>query len=156
MSKKNILFFIFALFISFVFTVVDAKVIDYSNYVMPVASTGAKITSARVEDSNNAGDVIVVRTSGTVFGYYINTQNNFNTAKYYASTSNVYYFSVRNGTYYIWIYGNNAAGVPSKISGGSVNVTTSCSNQTLTNQTGSGTVQPDSGSGILLRRALCK
>lgn len=139
MKKKSflvMLFFISA-FLAFKCSVyAEIKVKNDLYMIQKLASTSTpKITSVTVN-----GDVATIKSSGSVYGYYIGTTNSVsaNTTYYVSSTSNTYYVGVKNGTYYFWVMGPTGR---SYAYGSAVNVTSSCTNQSLTNQTGTGTVE---------------
>ncbi len=109
---------------------------DQGYMIKKLASSNPKINSVTIQ-----GDIAVVRSSGTVLGYYVGTTNSVNasTTYYQAVRNNVFYAGVKNGTYYFWI-SSGLNGRAIMYSQG-VKVTTSCSNQVANNATGSGTVE---------------
>lgn len=90
------------------------------------------------------GSIMTIKTTGTVSGYYIGQKNSINdsSTRFIKTTSNTYYASVRNGTYYVWVVGGSTASGSMRAKAyGAVNVSTSCSDQTFSNATGSGTFE---------------
>lgn len=109
---------------------------DQGYIIKKLATSNPKITSVTIQ-----GDIAVVKSSGTILGYYVGTTNSVNasTTYYQAVRNNVFYAGVKNGTYYFWV-SSGLNGKAIMYSQG-VKVTTSCSNQVATNATGSGTVE---------------
>lgn len=91
-----------------------------------------------------SGSIMTIKTTGSVSGYYIGQKNSINDAstRFIKTTSNTYYASVRNGTYYVWVVGGSTASGSMRAKAyGAVNVTSSCSDQAFSNATGSGTFE---------------
>ena len=78
---------------------------DQGYMIKKLASSNPKINSVTIQ-----GDIAVVRSSGTVLGYYVGTTNSVNasTTYYQAVRNNVFYAGVKNGTYYFWISSGNS------------------------------------------------
>ena len=114
---------------------------DYDYLVKMLASaTTPKITGTTM--INNS--VISITASGDVVGYYVGTEDNVNSNNvYYASTTaKTYYAGVKNGTYYFWVQGAGTTGSLAPIKYAyATRVTSSCSNQNITNLTGTGEVE---------------
>lgn len=91
-----------------------------------------------------SGDIATIKASGTVGAYYVGYgSDNVSNAKSYGTTSRTFYVSVKNGTYYFWVYGGSTSTGslrPIRYSK-AVNVSSSCKNEKKLNQTGSGTVE---------------
>ena len=111
--------FIISAFLAFKCSVyAEIKVKNDLYMIQKLASTSTpKITSVTVN-----GDVATIKSSGSVYGYYIGTTNSVsaNTTYYVSSTSNTYYVGVKNGTYYFWVMGPTGR---SYAYGSAVNVT---------------------------------
>ena len=151
MNKNFIKLFLFSIFTLFLgVSLVNAE-IRYDNQgfmIERLASTNPRITSISV-----SGDIATVKSSGTVYGYYVGTTKNVSASTTYFQgvTSNTFYAGVKNGTYYFWVSSGDTT--HSVLYSNAVTVTSSCSNQVALNKTGAGVVERcfrlDSGSTSL-------
>ena len=68
---------------------------DQGYIIKKLATSNPKITSVTIQ-----GDIAVVKSSGTILGYYVGTTNSVNasTTYYQAVRNNVFYAGVKNGT----------------------------------------------------------
>ena len=139
MKKNYIKLFLFSIFTLFLgVSLVNAE-IRYDNQgfmIERLASTNPRITSISV-----SGDVATVKSSGTVYGYYVGTTKNVSASTTYFQgvTSNTFYAGVKNGTYYFWVSSGDTT--HSVLYSNAVTVTSSCSNQVALNKTGAGDVE---------------
>lgn len=94
---------------------------------------------------NVNGSVATVNAYGTVTGYYVGYDNpNLSASSTYfsgATTSNTYYAGVKNGTYYFWVSGLHGSSMSTLKYPQAVVVTTSCSNEVVTDHIGKFTIQ---------------
>lgn len=139
MKKNYIKLFLFSIFTMFLGVSLVSAEINYENQgfmIQRLATTNPKITSISV-----SGDVATVRSSGTVYGYYVGTTKNINanTTYFQGVTSNTFYAGVKNGTYYFWVSSGDTT--HSVLYSSAVTVTSSCSNQVALNKTGAGVVE---------------
>ena len=140
MKKK--LLFAFSLFFTFIFVVNANEIGVGEQYIIErLANTNAtKINSVSV-----SGDIATIYSTGAINAIAYGTssqQSSSATTKIY-TTSNSYSVGVKNGTYYFWVYdsGQISGSVAAIRYAAAVPVTTSCSNQVITNGTGTGTVE---------------
>ena len=138
--KKNyiklFLFSIFTLFFGIGFVNAEIRWDNQGFMIERLASTNPRITSISV-----SGDIATVKSSGTVYGYYVGTTKNVsaNTTYFQGVTSNTFYAGVKNGTYYFWVSSGDTT--HSVLYSNAVTVTSSCSNQMALNKTGAGVVE---------------
>ena len=138
--KKNyiklFLFSIFTLFFGISFVNAEIRWDNQGFMIERLASTNPRITSISV-----SGDIATVKSSGTVYGYYVGTTKNVsaNTTYFQGVTSNTFYAGVKNGTYYFWVSSGDTT--HSVLYSNAVTVTSSCSNQMALNKTGAGVVE---------------
>lgn len=141
MSKKvfNSLYVFIILFL-FV-NIVSAK----NNNEIFMIEKMANTSSPKINDVTISGNIATIKSTGTVSGYYIGTKDSINDSTTYSvsTNSNNYYVGVKNGVYYFWVYGGSSVtGSAGAVRfAKSVTVTSSCSNQTVSGATGSGTVE---------------
>ncbi len=140
--RKKITNYILFLFLSFsAFTLAFAKVdvVDNGYMIQKLANvTSPKITSVT---SNN--DLVTVKATGTIVGYYFGTSPNLNSAQFTRTTSGTYYAAVKNGVYYFWVAGTgvSSGNVNAVMYSNGVRVSTSCTNQSVKNCSGTGTIE---------------
>ena len=124
-------------FITLVFAKVD--VVDNGYMIQRLASVSSpKITSVTSKD-----DLVTVKASGTIVGYYYGTAPNVNTASFTKTSSGTFYAAVKNGVYYFWVAGTgvSSGNVNAVMYPNGVRVSTSCTNQSVKNCSGSGTIE---------------
>ncbi len=139
MKRNYIKLFLFSIFTLFAgIGLVNAEIrYDNQGYMIErLASTNPRINSISV-----SGDIATVKSSGTVYGYYVGTTKNVsaNTTYFQGVTSNTFYAGVKNGTYYFWVSSGDTT--HSVLYSNAVTVTSSCSNQMALNKTGAGLVE---------------
>ena len=138
MKRKIVLNIVILLFISFV-NVVYAKVnvLDNGYMVQKLAS----MSTPTITGVSSSNDLVTVRATGNIVGYYYGTSTSLNNASYTSTTSSNFYASVKNGIYYFWVAGAGVStgNVNAVMYPYAVKVTTSCSNQIVKNCTSTGT-----------------
>ena len=141
MRKRFMRYLLFLILSLSVFTITFAKVdvVDNGYMVQQLASVSQpKITSIT---SNN--DLVTVKATGTIVGYYFGTSPNLNSATFTRTSSSTYYAAVKNGTYYFWVAGTgvSSGNVNAVMYSNGVKVTSSCTNQSVKNCSGSGNIE---------------
>ncbi len=141
MKKKVLLSLIFILLISTytkVFALVDVKNNDYM-----VEKLANNMTTPKISGISSKDDLVTVKATGNVVGYYYGTSTKVNDAKFTSTSSTTYYAAVKNGIYYFWVAGSGVStgNVNAIMYPYAVKITTSCYNQSVKNCTGSGTFE---------------
>lgn len=141
MNKKklflSLLLFIISGFIPVVFAQIN--VLDNQYMIQKLAD----ISTPKINSVTSNADLVTVKASGNIIGYYYGTSTSVNNAAYTSTTSNTYYAAVKNGVYYFWVAGSGVStgNVNAVMYPYAVRVSTSCSNQSIKNCTGSGTFE---------------
>ena len=139
---KKVFNYLLLLFLCFNFSnIVNAKVdVQDNGYMMQELAniSGPKFVSIT---ANN--DLVTVKTSGSVVGYYWGESPTLSQAKFTSTNSNTYYAAVKNGIYYVWVAGSGVStgNVNAVMYSYGIKVTSSCTNQRVENCSGSGTIE---------------
>lgn len=140
MKKKLFLNLLLVLLLSFV-SIVHAKInVADNGYMVQKLANMSTPTITGVSSSN---DLVTVRATGNIVGYYYGASTSLNSASYTSTSSSTFYASVKNGIYYFWVAGAGVStgNVNAVMYPYAVKVTTSCSNQTVKNCTSTGTFE---------------
>jgi hypothetical protein len=122
------------------------KIIKLLSFFFVAFLTLTVVNAAQIKSVTiSNGDIAIIQSQGSVAGYYVGPTPNFsaNTTKFYATTANTYYVSVKNGLNYFWVQSNDttSGGLGAQMYGSAINVSTSCSNESKLYQTGNFDVQ---------------
>ena len=105
----------------------------------------ASTSSIGISSVNVSGNIATITSYGSVSGYYIGYNNSNISSAYYSGNTdkNIYYASVKNGTYYFWVSGTGVGG--STLSpvryANAVTVNSSCVNENVVDGKGTIVVQ---------------
>ena len=101
------------------------------------------VSSPKITSVTASNDLVTVKSTGNVVGYYYGNSPKLNDAKYTSTTSNTFYASVKNGVYYFWVSGSgiNGGNVSPVMYANGVKVSTSCTSQSVNNCDGSGVIE---------------
>ena len=118
----------------------EINVADNNRYMIEKL---ANISSPKITSVSSNNDLVTVKSTGSVVGYYYGVTPKLNDAKYTPTSSNTFYASVKNGQYYFWVSGSGVTGgnVSPVMFASAVKVSTSCQNQRVDNCTGSGVME---------------
>ncbi len=140
--RKNFSNYILFLILSFcIYTIAFAKVDVVDNGYM--IQRLANVSQPRITSITANNDLVTVKSTGSVAGYYYGTSPNLNAATYTSTNSNTYYAAVKNGVYYFWVAGTGVStgNVNAVMYSSGVRVSSSCTNQSVKNCSGSGTIE---------------
>ena len=141
MRKKLVNYLLFLLLGFSAFTVAFAKVDVVDNGYM--IEKLANVSQPKITSVTSSGDLVTVKATGTIVGYYFGTSPNLNSASFTRTTSSTYYAAVKNGVYYFWVAGTGvtSGNVNAVMYSSGVRVSSSCTNQSVKNCSGSGTIE---------------
>ena len=141
MRKKIINYLLFLILSLSVFTVAFAKVNVIDNGYM--IERLAYVSQPNITSITSNNDLVTVRSTGNVAGYYYGTSPNLNSATFTSTSSNTFYAAVKNGVYYFWVAGTgvSSGNVNAVMYSSGVRVSSSCTNQSVKNCSGSGTIE---------------
>ena len=140
--RKKIITTVLLFIISFIGINVKAEINVVDNNAFMIEKL-ANLSAPRITSVSSDKDLVIVKSEGNVVGYYYNNSPDLNSAKFTATTSSVFYASVKNGVYYFWVNGSgvNTGNVKPVMYAKGVKISTSCTNQKVKNCTKSGLVE---------------